>query len=171
MKRLLITVLLLLAGVIASLAQGDEQNSVPAIRSQAEFDAFAVVYDANTSYALPHVLFVIDRSRRTASITSARSSTRSTKTSSAPISPLEPGQVFFKIIPQGESAIHSGPSPARHGAALDVRVLGGDLIPPDQIKLTSDIINKSFYFGCLQTKFLAPGNSVSQPWPSTRVAN
>ena len=36
-------------------------RSLPAIHSRAEFDSLAVVYDANTPYALPHVLFVIDR--------------------------------------------------------------------------------------------------------------
>ena len=37
------------------------QKSLPAIKSQADFDRLAVTYDANTPYALPHILFVIDR--------------------------------------------------------------------------------------------------------------
>src|ERR1700737_3030443 len=36
-------------------------KSLPAVASRAEFDTLAVTYDANTPYALPHVLFVIDR--------------------------------------------------------------------------------------------------------------
>src|SRR6185436_7753863 len=36
-------------------------KSLPAIRSQAEFDKISVTYDANTPYALPHVMIVIDR--------------------------------------------------------------------------------------------------------------
>jgi hypothetical protein len=42
----------------------EEVTSVPAIKSHAEFDSLAIVYDANTSYALPHVLFVIDRQQK-----------------------------------------------------------------------------------------------------------
>src|SRR5215216_4808370 len=36
-------------------------KSLPAIRSQADFDMISVTYDANTPYALPHVMIVIDR--------------------------------------------------------------------------------------------------------------
>jgi hypothetical protein len=36
-------------------------KSLPAIRSQADFDKISVTYDANTPYALPHVMIVIDR--------------------------------------------------------------------------------------------------------------
>ena len=38
-------------------------RSVPAVHSRSEFDSLAVVYDPNTPYALPHVLFVIDRQK------------------------------------------------------------------------------------------------------------
>ncbi|MDX6305959.1 MAG: hypothetical protein QOI77_2928, partial [Blastocatellia bacterium] len=54
----LVCVLLNLLGASAA-AQPSGQRSLPAIRSQAEFDSLAVVYDANTPYALPHVLFAI----------------------------------------------------------------------------------------------------------------
>src|SRR5690349_22922608 len=36
-------------------------KSLPAIKSQADFDKISVTYDANTPYALPHVMIVIDR--------------------------------------------------------------------------------------------------------------
>ena len=36
-------------------------KSLPAITSQADFDKVSVTYDANTPYALPHVMIVIDR--------------------------------------------------------------------------------------------------------------
>src|SRR6185503_19293673 len=42
-------------------AQTESPRSLPAVKSQAEFDSLAVTYDPNTPYALPHVLFVIDR--------------------------------------------------------------------------------------------------------------
>jgi len=37
------------------------QKSLPAIKSQAQFDAMSETYYANTPYALPHIMFVIDR--------------------------------------------------------------------------------------------------------------
>ncbi|HTG93359.1 MAG TPA: hypothetical protein VL866_12275, partial [Pyrinomonadaceae bacterium] len=39
-------------------------RSVPAITSQQQFDTLAVTYDPNTPYALPHLLFVIDRKNK-----------------------------------------------------------------------------------------------------------
>jgi hypothetical protein len=36
-------------------------KSLPAIKSQADFDKISVTYDANTPYALPHAMIVIDR--------------------------------------------------------------------------------------------------------------
>lgn len=37
------------------------KNSLPAIKSQAEFDSIARIYHQGTPYALPHAMFVIDR--------------------------------------------------------------------------------------------------------------
>ena len=37
------------------------KNSIPAVRTRAEFDAIARVYHQGTPYALPHTMFVIDR--------------------------------------------------------------------------------------------------------------
>src|ERR1041385_4149838 len=36
-------------------------RSLPSVTSQVQFDSISITYDANTPYALPHVLFVIDR--------------------------------------------------------------------------------------------------------------
>src|SRR4030095_3104095 len=36
-------------------------KSLPLISSRAQFDTLSISYDANTPYAFPHVLFVIDR--------------------------------------------------------------------------------------------------------------
>src|SRR6266498_3901239 len=55
-------VILCSAGVAGRvLAQADSPRSLAAIHSQAEFDSLAVTYDPDTPYALPHLLFVIDR--------------------------------------------------------------------------------------------------------------
>src|SRR6185295_11842834 len=37
------------------------ENALPEIRSQADFDSIARVYHQGTPYALPHMMFVIDR--------------------------------------------------------------------------------------------------------------
>jgi hypothetical protein len=47
----------------ASLAAG-EKKFLLSIKSQADFDLMARVYNAKTPYALPHVMFVIDRSEK-----------------------------------------------------------------------------------------------------------
>ena len=59
-----IIVLFAVVFVIAGVPAGAQENTLrhlPAVRSQAEFDSLAVTYDPDTPYALPHVLFVIDR--------------------------------------------------------------------------------------------------------------
>src|SRR5215831_10663156 len=73
---LILLVFLLTASVFGQMAQKpagtltDETNEkttgskrfLPSIQSQADFDLMARVYNAKTPYALPHVMFVIDRS-------------------------------------------------------------------------------------------------------------
>src|SRR4051812_33090595 len=39
----------------------DSERFLPAIQTQADFDLLARVYNAKTPYALPHLMFVIDR--------------------------------------------------------------------------------------------------------------
>jgi hypothetical protein len=39
----------------------DRRNSIPKVATQADFDSIARVYHQGTPYALPHVMFVIDR--------------------------------------------------------------------------------------------------------------
>jgi hypothetical protein len=48
------------AGAMSSRPDSN-RNSVPKIGSRAEFDSVARVYNKGTSYAMPHVMFVIDR--------------------------------------------------------------------------------------------------------------
>lgn len=54
--------IMLCLGVCQNIsAQTGAPRSLNVIRTQAEFDLLAVTYDQNTPYALPHLLFVIDR--------------------------------------------------------------------------------------------------------------
>src|SRR5437868_14462627 len=63
-SRSLIAGLLILSLFVLSSARADEAQSgaraLPAVKSQAEFDTLARI-NTDTGYALPHVLFVIDR--------------------------------------------------------------------------------------------------------------
>src|ERR1044071_9715269 len=49
---------------LVAWGQTGAPRSLPAIKSQAQFDTIAATHDPNTPYALPHVLFVIDRKDR-----------------------------------------------------------------------------------------------------------
>jgi hypothetical protein len=62
LRPIFFLLLLMFAGVNGSAQVGP--RSLPAITSQQQFDRLAVTYDANTPYALPHVLFVIDRKNK-----------------------------------------------------------------------------------------------------------
>jgi len=148
MKHLLTSILFLIVSVTICLAQGNDQTSLPGIKSQAEFDALAVVYDANTSYALPHVLFVIDRQQKnhvyyvnTKLYPFHKDFVNGTYLS------LERGQVFFEnnYLKANRRFILGTVAYQTPVRRWTFEFWEGDLIPPDQIKLTSDIINKSFF--------------------------
>src|SRR5438477_9611913 len=129
-------------------AQGEEPTSASAVRSQSEFDTLAVVYDPNTPYALPHVLFVIDRQHgnRIYYINTKLYKFHKDFVNGTYLS-LELGQVFLEInylkanrrFIMGTIAYQT---PVRRWT---FEFWEGDLIPADQIKLASDIINKSFF--------------------------
>src|ERR1700752_5536327 len=56
---LLLSALICVLGSVAFAQTGPK--SLPVVRSQADFDKISVAYDANTPYALPHIMIVIDR--------------------------------------------------------------------------------------------------------------
>src|SRR5215475_2945426 len=149
MKRILIIVLVLAsANVALRLVSAAEQNSLPAIKSQAEFDSLAVVYDPNTPYALPHVLFVIDRQQkdRIYYVNTKLYKFHKDFVNGTYLS-LERGQVFFEnnyLKPNRRFILGTAAyqTPVRRWT---FEFWEGDLIPPDQIKLASEIINKSFF--------------------------
>src|SRR5712692_5865149 len=123
-------------------------RSLPTIHSRAEFDSLAVVYDADTPYALPHVLFVIDRldKNRIYYVNTKLYKFHKDFVNGTYLS-LERGQTFFennylksnRRFIMGTIAYQS---PVRRWT---FELWEGDLIPSDQIKLASDIINKTFF--------------------------
>ena len=147
---------LVLCLIPASMAQSqkpaakttDAPRSLPAVHSRAEFDSLAVVYDANTPYALPHVLFAIDRrdNNRIYYINTIRYKFHKDFINGTYLS-LERGQVFFEnnyLKPNRRFILGTiaYQTPVRRWT---FEFWEGDLIPDDQIKLASDLINKSFF--------------------------
>jgi len=123
-------------------------KSLPAITSQAEFDSLAVTYDANTPYALPHVLFVIDRKdgNKIYYVNKKRYTFHKDFVNGTYLS-LERGREFFEnnyLKPNRRFILGTVAyqTPLRRWT---FEFWEGDLIPADQIQLTYDVINKTFF--------------------------
>jgi hypothetical protein len=124
------------------------QKSLPAIKSEAEFNLLAVTYDPNTPYALPHLIFVIDRkdNNKVYYVNKKRYSFHKDFVNGTYLS-LERGRQFFennylsvqRRFILGTIAFQT---PIKRWT---FEFWEGDLIPGDQIQLTYDIINKTFF--------------------------
>jgi hypothetical protein len=123
-------------------------RSLPAIHSRAEFDSLAVDYDPNTPYALPHVLFVIDRNDRNRIyyVNTKRYAFHKDFVNGTYLS-LERGQVFFEnnYLKANRRFIMGTIAYQTPVRRWTFEFWEGDLIPADQIRLASDIINKTFF--------------------------
>jgi hypothetical protein len=129
-------------------AQTSNKRSVTAIASRAEFDALAVTYDENTPYALPHVLFVIDRkdNNKIYYVNTKRYRFHKDFVNGTYLS-LERGREFFEnnyLKPNRRFIMGTiaYQTPVRQWTFEHWE---GDLIPPEQIKLAYDVINRSFF--------------------------
>src|SRR3989440_1668093 len=153
-RRLPLTGLVLLVASVMWVASGQslerssEVQSLARVCSQAQFDTLSVVYDANTPYALPHVLFVIDRQHdnRIYYVNTKLYKFHKDFVNGTYLS-LERGQVFFEnnyLKPNRRFVMGTiaYQTPVRKWT---FEFWEGDLIPGDQIKLASDIINKTFF--------------------------
>jgi hypothetical protein len=129
-------------------AQSTEARSLAAVHSRAEFDSLAVVYDANTPYALPHVLFAIDRQNgnRIYYINTKRYKFHKDFINGTYLS-LERGQVFFEnnYLKANRRFILGTIAYQTPVRRWTFEFWEGDLIPPEQISLASQLINKSFF--------------------------
>jgi rifampicin phosphotransferase len=133
---------------VAADAKAASDKSLPAIHSRAEFDELAVTYDADTPFALPHVLFVIDRRdhNRVYYVNTKRYKFHKDFVNGTYLS-LERGQEFFEnnyLKPNRRFIMGTiaYQTPVRRWT---FEFWEGDLIPTDQIKLAADVINKSFF--------------------------
>src|SRR2546421_2585262 len=153
-RRLPLTGLVLLVASVMWVASGQslerssEVQSLARVCSQAQFDTLSVVYDANTPYALPHVLFVIDRknSSRIYCVTTKRYPFKKDLVNGTYLS-RERGQQFFEnnYLKPNRRFIMGTIAYQTPVRKWTFEFWEGDLIPGDQIKLASDIINKTFF--------------------------
>lgn len=162
MKSLMRLAMALLVGVFfcISLSAQKGPRSLPAITSQPQFDTLSITYDANTPYALPHVMFVIDRKdgNKIYYVNKKRYSFHKDFVNGTYLS-LERGKEFFEnnyLKPNRRFILGT--------IAYQVPVKRwtfefweGDLIPSDQIKLASEVINRTFF-----TKVAFKPNSLRQ---------
>jgi rifampicin phosphotransferase len=134
----------------AASSQQDDAGgprSLPALHSRADFDRLARVY-TDQPYALPHVLFVIDRkdSNKIYYVNSQRYRFHKDFVNGTYLS-LERGEEFWKnnyINPNRRFILGTlaWQSPVKR---FTFEFWEGDQIPAEQIKLTADVLKESFY--------------------------
>jgi len=145
LKRKFLFVLFVASG---SVAAQSGPKSLPAILSQADFDKISVTYDANTPYALPHTNFVIDRQNgnKIYYVNKKRYSFHKDFVNGTYLS-LERGREFFvnNYLKPNRRFILGTLAYQIPIKRWTFEFWEGDLIPGDQIQLTYEIINKSFF--------------------------
>ncbi|HET6850845.1 MAG TPA: PEP/pyruvate-binding domain-containing protein [Pyrinomonadaceae bacterium] len=146
-KNLLLLSVLICVSASVGFAQTGPK-SLPAIKSQSDFDSISVTYDANTPYALPHVMFVIDRKdgNKIYFVNKKRYSFHKDFVNGTYLS-LERGREFFQ-----NNYLNANRRFILGTLAYQIPIKRwtfefweGDLIPADQIQLAYDVINKSFF--------------------------
>ncbi|HJX90463.1 MAG TPA: PEP/pyruvate-binding domain-containing protein [Pyrinomonadaceae bacterium] len=147
MRRLNISFILLTVLSVTSYSQNGPR-SLPAVKSQAEFDSISVTYDANTPYALPHALFVIDRkdNNKIYYVNNKRYSFHKDFVNGTYLS-LESGKDFFdnNYLKPNRRFILGTIAYQTPVKRWTYEFWEGDLIPSDQIQLAGEIINKTFF--------------------------
>jgi hypothetical protein len=143
-----VKVILLLLALSPQIVAQTGPKSLPAIRSQAEFDKISITYDANTPYALPHVMIVIDRKdgNKIYYVNKKRYSFHKDFVNGTYLS-LERGREFFvnNYIKPNRRFILGTLAYQTPIKRWTFEFWEGDLIPADQIQLAYDVINKTFF--------------------------
>ncbi len=119
-----------------------------AIKSQADFDAMARVYNAKTPYALPHAMFVIDRrDKNKIYFVNSQKYRFHQDFANAIYLSLKRGEEFFKDVYVNDKrrlivGTIAWQAPVEK---FTFEFWEGDTIPADLIKLTHDVINQAFF--------------------------
>src|SRR5947209_17695352 len=141
----------LLSLLLSNVARADETTtgprSLPAVKTQAEFDQLARI-NTDVGYALPYVLFVIDRNDKNKIyyVNSKRYRFHKDFVNGTYLS-LERGQQFFEnnYLKPNRRFIMGTLAYQTPVQKWEFEFWEGDLIPADQIKLASEVINKTFF--------------------------
>ena len=145
--KLIASVVLMLCVQYAVSAQTGPR-SLPAIKSQAQFDSISVTYDAHTPYALPHVMIVIDRKdgNKIYYVNKKRYSFHKDFVNGTYLS-LERGREFFQnnYLNANRRFILGTLAYQMPVKRWTFEFWEGDLIPAEQIQVAYDVINKSFF--------------------------
>jgi len=140
--------LLLIVGAVENAAAQSTPRSVNSVKSQAEFDSLAVTDDPATPYALPHALFVIDRrdGNKIYYVNTHRYPFHKEFVNGTYLS-LERGKEFFEnnYLKPNRRFIMGTVAYQTPLKRWTFEFWEGDLIPPDQIKLASEVVNKTFF--------------------------
>src|SRR5882724_6524087 len=133
---------------VAAEGKADSATSLPSIQSRADFDSLAVVYDANTQYALPHILFVIDRQdkNRIYYVNTKRYPFHKDFVNGTYLS-LERGREFFdnNYLKPNRRFILGTIAYQTPIKRWTFEFWEGDLIQADQISLAAEVIARSFF--------------------------
>jgi hypothetical protein len=126
---------------------GSAKNSLPKITSQAEFDSIARVYHQNTPYALPHAMFVIDRKNKNRIYYVNSQKYRFHKDFLTGNYLVLKGEDIFEnvYIKENRRFIVGTIAWQKTVEKFTFEHWEGDMIPADLIKLTHDVINKTFF--------------------------
>lgn len=145
----------------------DSQRSLPALRSREDFDRMARVY-TDQPYALPHVIFVIDRrdKNKIYYINSQRYRFHKDFVKGTYLS-LENAQDFFRnnYLPANRRFILGTLAWQAPVKRYTFEHWEGDLITPELIQLTADVIKKTFF----DSVAFKP-NSLKQEQDSAKIA-
>src|SRR5712691_702756 len=129
-------------------SQFSSQRSLPTITSQPEFDSLAVTYDPDTPYALPHMLFVIDRKDKNKIyyVNTRRYSFHKDFVNATYLS-LERGREFFEnnYLKPNRRFILGTIAYQTLIKRWTFEFWEGDLIPAEQIGLASEVVKKTFF--------------------------
>jgi len=140
--------LLLLAFPVLHGQKAESPRSLPSISSREEFDRLSVTYDPDTPYALPHLIFVIDRkdNNRIYYVNKKRYSFHKDFVNGNYLS-LDRGREFFEnnYLKPNRRFILGTIAYQTLVKRFTFEFWEGDLVPAQQIKLTSDVINKTFF--------------------------
>jgi len=146
-NRVLLSALICVLACVLAFPQTGPK-SLPAVTSQAEFDTLSITYDANTPYALPHVMFVIDRKdgNKIYYVNKKRYKFHKDFVNGTYLS-LERGKEFFdnNYLKPNRRFILGTLAYQAPVKRWTFEFWEGDLISADQIQVAFQVINKSFF--------------------------